>query len=147
MEKEFTATTYIIDGDRFLLLYHAKLAKWLPPGGHIELNETPVEAARREAKEETGLDVVFIKQENIWIDRWNATSFERPYMCLLENIPEYKDRPAHQHVDFIYLSKPLDALQTIPENCRWWSWEQLEQLKPDVDIFQETLDVIKGILG
>jgi len=66
---------------------HPKLKKWLPPGGHVEENESPPEAATREVKEETGLEITFIKQENIWIEKWNAKSFERPFLCLTEEIP------------------------------------------------------------
>jgi len=57
MEKHFTATTYIIQDGKVLLIPHSKLGKWLPPGGHVELNETPPECAIREALEETGLEI------------------------------------------------------------------------------------------
>jgi 8-oxo-dGTP diphosphatase len=30
---------------------------WAPPGGHVEFGETAVETARREVKEETGIDI------------------------------------------------------------------------------------------
>src|SRR5438309_1914918 len=98
MKKEFTATVYIIENQKVLLIYHHKLQKWLPPGGHIEENETPPEAAKREALEETGYEIEFIIQENVWIKQLNASSFERPYLCLLEEIPAYKDKEAHQHM-------------------------------------------------
>ena len=55
--RQFTATVYILFLEKVLLHRHAKLGKWLPPGGHIEQDETPPEAARREVKEETGLDI------------------------------------------------------------------------------------------
>ncbi|MEC9365812.1 MAG: NUDIX domain-containing protein, partial [Chloroflexota bacterium] len=34
---------------------HPKIKLWLPPGGHVEADEDPVEAVLREIKEETGL--------------------------------------------------------------------------------------------
>lgn len=41
----------------FLLLKHAKDGVWVQPGGHVEGGETPLEAAKREFKEETGAEV------------------------------------------------------------------------------------------
>lgn len=150
--KQFTATSYIIDEDKqeVLLIYHKKLKKWLPPGGHIEANETPPEAAKREALEETGIAIEFIQQENIWIDRWNAKSFERPYLCLLEEIPSHGDTPAHQHMDLIYIARPAalqDPLFPKEQNeMRWFTLQELQALVPDVDIFAETLSTIQSIL-
>jgi 8-oxo-dGTP pyrophosphatase MutT (NUDIX family) len=40
-----------------LLHLHRKLGMWLPPGGHIERDELPDDAAVREVFEETGLRV------------------------------------------------------------------------------------------
>lgn len=148
MIKEFTATVYIIEEQKVLLIYHHKLQKWLPPGGHVEENETPPDAARREALEETGLTIELIPQENIWVNRWNANSFERPYLCLLEEIPPYKDNPAHQHMDFVYLGRSLDTspLFSTPD-LRWFTLDELAFLKPDEEIFCETLEVIHHLFN
>lgn len=42
---------------KILLVHHKKLNKWVQPGGHIEEHEDPEQAAIREVKEETGLDI------------------------------------------------------------------------------------------
>ncbi len=142
MEKHFTATTYIISSDKILLLFHAKIEKWLPPGGHLEENEIPSIAAKREVLEETGLEIEWILQENLWIDRWNAKSIERPYLCLLENIQAYGDVAEHQHIDFIYIAKPSGGNLFLDPLIRWFSIEEVRSLKADQDIFLETQETI-----
>mgnify|MGYP003393128033 CR=1 FL=1 len=74
MKRDFTATCHVICDDKVLLIYHKKFKKWLPPGGHMEANETPAEAAKREVFEETGLLVEFISQDTINISNSNAKS-------------------------------------------------------------------------
>ncbi len=53
----FTASAFVVcpEGRRLLLIHHAKLGRWLQPGGHIEPTDTSLlAAAEREAIEETG---------------------------------------------------------------------------------------------
>ncbi len=149
MIRQFTATVYVLQEKQVLLHFHKKMGKWLPPGGHLEENETPPECAIREALEETGLHVELIRDENLWVDCWNASSFERPFLCLLENIPPYKDQPAHQHVDFIYLGRPaggsLDPEAIAQTQLRWFTLDEVLALKTDEEIFGETQQTIQSI--
>ena len=59
-EAHFTASAIVVDEARArtLLVHHRKSGAWFQPGGHIEPDDrTPAEAALREAREETGLEV------------------------------------------------------------------------------------------
>ncbi len=148
MEREFTTSVYVLENAKVLLIFHPKLKKWLPPGGHVEEGETPPEAAVREVLEETGYEVSLTSDEHLWINRWNAKSFKRPYMCLLEEIPEHKGVPAHQHIDFIYLSRPIGEPISPPgHEMRWFSWEEIDALPGDVEIFEETKETLKKLIG
>lgn len=147
MKREFTATVYIFQEDKVLLIAHKKFRKWLPPGGHLEEDETPPEAARREVLEETGLEIAFIHQENLWINAWNAGSIERPYMCLLANIPAYHDKPPHQHIDMIYIGRPVGGAVLASEEVRWFTLEEVLLLIPDVEIFAETQQVLTHLFA
>ena len=56
MRKEKSCGAVIVKDDRVLLV-HQNNNLWSFPKGHMEPGETEIEAALREVKEETGLDV------------------------------------------------------------------------------------------
>lgn len=57
--RTFSVAIFARHEGRILLAKHKRLGTWLPVGGEVEANETPLEAARRELIEETGLEGIF----------------------------------------------------------------------------------------
>ncbi len=53
--------------DQILLVDHKKSGLWLPSGGHVEPDEHPKNTARREAKEELGIEAQFASDEPLFL--------------------------------------------------------------------------------
>lgn len=103
MKKHFTATSVVHrrNGD-VLMVFHRKLNCWLCPGGHIEENERPDEAALREIYEETGLRAQLISSDAPRIaEDEHASQLCQP-MCILEELIPDKETGLHAHLDFVY---------------------------------------------
>ena len=66
LPRHFTATGFVINGDATLpALASPSPRRGLPPGGHVEPDEDPVQAVLREVKEETGFDVELVPTQQI----------------------------------------------------------------------------------
>jgi ADP-ribose pyrophosphatase YjhB (NUDIX family) len=120
--RDFTATTFVVQGGRTLLLRHKKLGLWLPPGGHIDPDELPDDAARREVLEESGLEVELISPRSRLGD---VPVLSRPECILLEDISD-----DHQHIDLIYFARVTGGSLTISDSeadgYRWCTSDELE---------------------
>lgn len=146
MKRHFTATAFVIDSKkRVLLLWHKRLQRWMPPGGHVDQDETPEDAAKRECKEETNLDVEIVGdvQDDLFAKNHDeGHMLKKPIAMLLENIPDCPERnePAHQHMDFLYLARPLneDEAQEITDESdgmKWFTKKEIETLDERTEIF------------
>ena len=105
MERHFTATGFLVQDGATLLHWHAKLQAWLPPGGHIEPNEDPVQAVLREVAEETGVEAEVVPTGGVEGHLEHPVQLLPPLTIMLEDI----DDPVqgfHQHIDFIYVCRP-----------------------------------------
>jgi 8-oxo-dGTP pyrophosphatase MutT (NUDIX family) len=121
VKRHLTATAFVVWQGRTLLTWHRKLGMWLPPGGHLEANEDPAQAAVREALEESGLPV------RVLDDRRYPFDVPRPLAAPVAILEEDIDLPGdfHQHIDHIYFTEALQApddLTTAPAGpCVWAS--------------------------
>jgi len=131
MIKHFTSTVYVtasIDGEiKVLLHFHKKLKFWIGAGGHIEENENPVEAAIREVKEETGLDVEILSPRKLFKESY-AQEIPTPERVLEANVPEHNGVAQHKHIDFAYFAvteKPEDV--KMEEEYKWFTLKEIRK--------------------
>lgn len=71
---KITANAFIFYEDKLLVIHHKKLNFWLHPGGHVNEDESFLEALNREIKEEVGLVVEVISNK-----RFKTNKYE--YVC------------------------------------------------------------------
>ncbi|MBI5949831.1 MAG: NUDIX domain-containing protein [Chloroflexi bacterium] len=120
-ERHHTATAYVVHGGHTLLLWHHKLRMWLPPGGHCEPNEDPVQAALREAREESGVAVAVVPPPDLLVCA-GPEVLPPPAVILIEDIVR-PDQPFHQHIDHVYYTRalfPVDFEAAIPHGIHRW---------------------------
>lgn len=123
--RHFTATTFIVQGDNVLLHLHPKQQLWLPPGGHIDRDELPHDAARREVEEETGLRVHLHSEgeADMLSAAMQCAVVPQPAFILVEDI-----NPFHQHVDFIYFATvPSGSAPAASEGFEWAGLDDLQK--------------------
>lgn len=130
---DFTVGVFVVHvpSQKVLLRYHDKYDMWLVPGGHIELDETPEDAALRETKEEVGLDVELFPGRKQKGDDGRQALISPEYMDIHDISPE------HRHISMIYFaaSKTMDVAE--PENhekSRGIQWMTKEELVSAEDI-------------
>ena len=138
LPRHFTATGFVINGDATLLHWHHRVQAWLPPGGHIEPDEDPVQAVLREVKEETGLDVQIIPtQPTPKIP--NLSQVAPPRTILVEDVYDQKVG-AHQHIDMIYFCRVPGPRPNPSEGWVWFTTDDLSNGRsaPNPDGISET---------
>ena len=113
-----TGSAWIVDetGGQVLLTHHAKLNRWLQPGGHADGEENIFEVALREAREETGIDNLKLLTNDLFdID--------------IHEIPARQGFPSHDHYDVrILLSAHRTTKLNITHESHALEWVRIDQL-------------------
>jgi len=138
MNRHFCASVLIIDKrtKKILLVKHKKFDKWVQPGGHIEENEVPEEAAIREAYEETGLNIKLIGERFPRED-----DGVRPFA-----VQYNRGKKGDLHIDIVYVAVSYDNREFILNeqeslDIAWFSRNELENIPvfPDIKISMDRL--------
>src|SRR5947207_9600616 len=125
---DFTVAIFVVHENKILLIHHRKLDKWLPLGGHIELDEDPEQAALREAKEESGIDVELLGE------RPPTTSPGTRALIAPRFLDIHRITATHEHIGMIYWARPTNGSVTLAasehHDIRWCSAAELDSLQP-----------------
>lgn len=127
---DFTVEVFIVHKDKVLLRLHDKYKKWMSVGGHIELDEDPIEAAHREVKEEVGLEIELVGNPKIFesVDRSRELI---PPVALNRHAT---NQPGHEHITLVYFARARDDKTSVTyaddasEECRWCTASEIETM-------------------
>ncbi len=127
---DFTVVVVVVHDSRVLLVHHRKLDRWLPLGGHIDLDEDPETAALREAREESGLEVELLGE------RPPTTGHGTRALIAPRFLDIHRISDTHEHVGMIYWARPKAGELTLApdehRDIRWVTWAELDALQPPV---------------
>ena len=125
---DFTVALFIVQGGKVLLVHHRKLNKWLPIGGHIELDEDPEQAAHREALEESGFEVELVGE------RPPTTGPGTRALIAPRFLDIHRISDTHEHIGLIYWARPksgaLKRAEAEHHDLCWRSSDELDDLQP-----------------
>jgi nucleoside triphosphatase len=125
-----------LEGELLLLKSHKWPGKFVVPGGHVELGEKVEQAAVREAREETGLDV-----------------HDLQFLCWQEFIydPSFWKHRHFIFFDYLCISDSLDVL--LNDEAQEFFWiDPKKAMELPIDPYTRVsilklLELVKGKLG
>lgn len=133
----FTASAFVLspDGGSLLLIHHAKLGKWLQPGGHFEPGDEDLfAAAAREVREETGLAAFVPLQPGAIFD------------VDVHDIPARKQDPMHRHYDLRVSYRAESDAITAGDGVTGAKWVPLAEVA-DAGTDESVLRAVRKLRG
>jgi 8-oxo-dGTP pyrophosphatase MutT (NUDIX family) len=125
---DFTVAVFVVHEGKVLLIHHRNLNKWLPLGGHIELDEDPETAALREAKEESGLEVELLGERPPTTEPGTRALISPRFLDI------HRITDTHRHIGMMYWARPRNGTLMLSASehyhIRWCSEADLDQLTP-----------------
>jgi len=122
-----TASCWVVnhEGNRGLILYHAKIKRWVQPGGHADGDANLAAVALREATEETGIENLEVWTAPVDID-----------IHLFVNRAQVEPDHLHHDLRFVVRAPPGAHFSGNHESeeLRWVETAELDSTKLDLDV-------------
>jgi 8-oxo-dGTP pyrophosphatase MutT (NUDIX family) len=111
------------EGWRLGLIKHPRLGRMMIPGGHVEQEESPAEAALREVAEETGLNVRMVSPPAAPLPGgYRPRLVAQPWWIVEYAVPPDGHHGAdHVHIDHLYVSV-ADGAEPVTEPAHPFGW-------------------------
>jgi 8-oxo-dGTP diphosphatase len=127
MKTDLVVGGYVVNGGKVLLILHKKLSIWIPPGGHIEEDETPDDAIIREIHEELGLRIRLLNHSDLPYIGNVKKNLAIPFYVNVHSVGN------HDHCCFFYVCEALNPkeLSINKEEIDDYGWFSREELGTD----------------
>jgi len=130
-EYDLTVCGYLVHDDKTLLIKHKKLPIWTPPSGHVELDQSPIEALYMEIREEAGIhesDLELIethhRPENFTPSE-DAVSMPLPF-----DLEHHPVSDGHRHINLSYALKSCtNNVEPGPGESNTFKWFTVDELR------------------
>ncbi len=146
---DFTVSAFILHPNeaKLLLINHRKLNIWLQPGGHVELDQDPLQGLDHELLEETGLElskcqiIEPAKQPKVRGQKTLPLPFHF-------NVHDFNKK--HKHIDLEYVIKSytdkIKPEEGESQEFGWFNVDEIEKLNKNKKLYDGTLDICKWVL-
>ena len=127
---DFTVEVFIVHKNKVLLRMHDKFKQWMSVGGHIELDEDPIQAAHREVKEEVGLEIELVGNPKLFESEDHTRELLPPVA-----LNRHRVSSTHEHVTFVYFALAtsdrisITYAEDASEEVKWCTKEEIEGMK------------------
>ena len=141
-EFDFTVAGYLVHDNKTLLIKHKYLPIWTAPAGHIEINQSPIDALYMEIGEEAGIDkkhLTLIETQPrpaSFVRNPEATELPLPFDMEYHPIVD-----GHRHINLSYvLTSDTNNVEPGPGESNTFKWFTVDELKA----FGDTNDSVKS---
>lgn len=139
---DYAVSAVLVHKDKTLFIKHKYLPVWTPPAGHVELNQTPIDALYVEIAEEAGilpphLNIISPYTSNMdFLLGEHEQSLPVPFDINVHAITK-----THSHIDFAYIViSDTDIVTPGVGESKQWQWMTREMVMN----FQEITPAIRS---
>jgi 8-oxo-dGTP pyrophosphatase MutT (NUDIX family) len=120
---DFVITVFIVHRSKVLFVNHPRYNKWVPIGGHVELDEDPEQTLFREVAEETGLTVEILSDKPT-----EKVEMDNKFLLRPNYMGVYGANPPHRHISLTYFAYSKSSKAVMSDEHTEMKWLSLSEL-------------------